>query len=163
MNQKLSLREKTSILPLPCPLVHHLPGESPRGRFVLTLKANNIRDVMRYRRRLRTLRYEDGELGRRRGWMMKTRSSAVVSAKNKILKSKQFSLGTATAIFLSGTNMSTFKDARTLLLESYDDGGENVSLNANSRCFKIQLSYFMSFNLSCWWIFLGFNSKGLKK
>ena len=42
-------------------------------------------------------------------------------AKNKILKSKQFSLGTATAIFLSQTNMSTFKDSRTFLLESYLD------------------------------------------
>ena len=42
-------------------------------------------------------------------------------AKNKILKSKQFSLGTATAIFLSQTNMSTFKDARAFLLESYLD------------------------------------------
>ena len=42
-------------------------------------------------------------------------------AKNKILKSKQFSLGTATAMFLSQTNMSTFKDARTFLLESYLD------------------------------------------
>ena len=69
-----------------------------------------------------TLRYEDGELGRRRGWMGKTRSSPVVHAKNKILKIKQFSLGTATAIFLSQTNMSTFKDARTVLLESYLDG-----------------------------------------
>ena len=71
---------------------------------------------------LGTLRYEDGELGRRRGWMGKTRSSPVVHAKNKILKIKQFSLGTATAIFLSQTNMSTFKDARTVLLESYLDG-----------------------------------------
>ena len=70
---------------------------------------------------LGTLRYEDGEPGRRRGWMRKTRSSPVVPAKNKILKSKQFSLGTATAIFLSQTNMSTFKDARTFLLESYLD------------------------------------------
>ena len=69
-----------------------------------------------------TLRYEDGELGLRRGWMSKTRSSPVVSAKNKILKSKQFSLGMATAIFLSQTNMSTLKDLRTLLLESYVDG-----------------------------------------
>ena len=43
-------------------------------------------------------------------------------AKNKILKSKQFSLRTATAIFLSQTNMSTFKDARTVLLESCLDG-----------------------------------------
>ena len=43
-------------------------------------------------------------------------------AKNKILKNKQFSLGTATVIFLSRTNISTFKDARTLLLESYLDG-----------------------------------------
>ena len=43
-------------------------------------------------------------------------------AKNKILKSKHFSLGTATAIFLSRTNLSTFKDARTLLLESFLDG-----------------------------------------
>ena len=66
-----------------------------------------------------TLRYEDGELGRRRAWMGKTRSSPVVHAKNKILKIKQFSLGTATAIFLSQTNISTFKDARTVLLESY--------------------------------------------
>ena len=65
-----------------------------------------------------TLRYEDGELGGRRRWMRKTRSSPVVPAKNKILKSKQFSLGTATALFLSQTNMSTFKDARTFLLES---------------------------------------------
>ena len=63
----------------------------------------------------------DGELGRRRGWMRKTRSSPVVPAKKKILKSKQFSLGTATAIFLSQTNMSTFKDARTFLLKSYLD------------------------------------------
>ena len=54
--------------------------------------------------------------------MSKTRSSPVVSAKNKILKSKQFSLGMATAIFLSQTNMSTLKDLRTLLLESYVDG-----------------------------------------
>ena len=71
---------------------------------------------------LGTLRYEDGELGRRRGWMGKTRSSPVVHAKNKILKIKQFSPGTATAIFLSQTNMSTFKDARTVRLESYLDG-----------------------------------------
>ena len=42
-------------------------------------------------------------------------------AKKKILKSKQFSLGTATAIFLSQTNMSTFKHARTFLLKSYLD------------------------------------------
>ena len=48
-------------------------------------------------------------------------SSPVVSAKNKILKGRQFSLGTATAISLSQTNMSTLKDARTLLLESYLD------------------------------------------
>ena len=68
-----------------------------------------------------TLRYEDGEPGRRRGWMRKTRSSPVVPAQKKILKSKQFSLGTATAIFLSQTNMSTFKDARTFLLKSYLD------------------------------------------
>ena len=54
--------------------------------------------------------------------MSKTRSSPVVSAKNKILKSKQFSLGTATAIFLSRTDMSTLKDLRTFLLESYLDG-----------------------------------------
>ena len=39
-----------------------------------------------------TLRSEDEELGRRRGWMGKTRWSPVMSAKNKILKSKQFSL-----------------------------------------------------------------------
>ena len=39
-------------------------------------------------------------------------------AKEKILKSKQFSLGTATAIFLSQTNMPTYKDARTFLLKS---------------------------------------------
>ena len=50
------------------------------------------------------------------------RSSPVVPAKTKILKSKQFSLGTAMAIFLSQTNMSTFKDARTFLLESYVNG-----------------------------------------
>ena len=56
------------------------------------------------------------------GVVGKTRSSPVVHAKNKILKIKQFSLGTATAIFLSQTNMSTFKDARTVLLESYLDG-----------------------------------------
>ena len=37
-----------------------------------------------------TLRYEDGELRRRRAWMRKTRSSPVVHAKNKILKSQQF-------------------------------------------------------------------------
>ena len=43
-------------------------------------------------------------------------------AKNKILENKQFSLGTATAIFLSRKNISIFKDARTLLLESYLDG-----------------------------------------
>ena len=43
-------------------------------------------------------------------------------AKNKILKSKQFLLGTAMEIFLSQTNMSTFKDVRTFLLESYLDG-----------------------------------------
>ena len=43
-------------------------------------------------------------------------------AKNKILKNKQLSLGTATAIFLSRKNISIFKDARTLLLESYLDG-----------------------------------------
>ena len=49
------------------------------------------------------------------------RSSPVVPAKNKMLNSKQFSLGRATAIFLSKTNMSTFKDARTFLLESYLD------------------------------------------
>jgi len=71
---------------------------------------------------LGTLRYEDGELGRRRGCMRKTGSSPVAPAKNKILKSKQFSLRTATAIFLSQTNMSTFKDARAVLLESYLDG-----------------------------------------
>ena len=53
--------------------------------------------------------------------MSKTRSSYVVPAKNKILKSKQFSLGTTTAIFLSRTDMSTFKEARTLILESYLD------------------------------------------
>ena len=53
--------------------------------------------------------------------MSKTRSSPVVPTKNKILKSRQFSLGTATAIFLSRTDMSTFKDARALLLESYLD------------------------------------------
>ena len=71
-----------------------------------------------------TLRYEDGELGLRWGWMSKTRSSPVVSAKKKkkILKSKQFSLGMATAIFFSRTDMSTLKDLRTLLLESYLDG-----------------------------------------
>ena len=51
--------------------------------------------------------------------MRKTKSSPVVHAKNKILKSKQFSHGTVTTIFLSQTNMSTFKDARTVLLESY--------------------------------------------
>ena len=54
--------------------------------------------------------------------MSKTRSSPVLPTKNKILKSKQFSLETPTAIFLSRTNMSTFKDFRTLLLESYLDG-----------------------------------------
>ena len=54
--------------------------------------------------------------------MSKTRSSPVVPAKNKIIKSEHFSPGTATVIFLSRTNMSTFKDARTLLLESYSDG-----------------------------------------
>ena len=53
--------------------------------------------------------------------MSKTRSSPVEPAKNKKLKSKQFSLGTATAIFLSQTNFSTFKDVRTFLLESYSD------------------------------------------
>lgn len=53
--------------------------------------------------------------------MRKTRSSPVVPAPKKILTSKQFSLGTATAIFLSQTNMSTFKDARTFLLKSYLD------------------------------------------
>ena len=68
-----------------------------------------------------TLRYEDGELGRRRGWTSKTRSRPVVLTKNKILKSKEFLLGTATAIFLSRTRMSTFKDARTFLVESYLD------------------------------------------
>ena len=57
-----------------------------------------------------------------RGWTGKTRSRHVLPTKNKILKSKQFSLGTATAIFLSQTNMLTIKDARTLLLESYLDG-----------------------------------------
>ena len=70
---------------------------------------------------IRTLRYEDGELGRRRGWMSKTRWGPVVPAKNNILKSKQFSNGKAAAIFLSRTNMSTIKDARTILLESYLD------------------------------------------
>ena len=64
------------------------------------------------------LRDADGELGRQRGWMSTTRSSPVVPAKNKILKGKQFSVATATAIFLSRTDMSTFKEARTLLLES---------------------------------------------
>ena len=54
--------------------------------------------------------------------MSKTRSRTVVSAKNKILKSKQFSLGTATVTFLSRTDMSTLKDLRTFLLESYLDG-----------------------------------------
>ena len=54
--------------------------------------------------------------------MSKTRSSPVLPTKNKILNSKQFSLETPTAIFLSRTNMSTFKDFRTLLLESYLDG-----------------------------------------
>ena len=54
--------------------------------------------------------------------MSKTRSSPVVPAKNKIIKSKHFSLGTAKVIFLPRTYMSTFKDARTLLLESYLDG-----------------------------------------
>ena len=54
--------------------------------------------------------------------MNKTRSSLVVPAQNKIIKSKHFSPGTATVIFLSRTNMSTFKDARTILLESYLDG-----------------------------------------
>ena len=53
--------------------------------------------------------------------MSKTRSSPVVSAKNKILKGKQFSLGTATAISLSQTNISTLKDAWALLLEIYLD------------------------------------------
>ena len=53
--------------------------------------------------------------------MSKTRSSAVVPVKNKILKGKQISLGTTTAISLSQTNMSTLKDARALLLESYLD------------------------------------------
>ena len=71
---------------------------------------------------LGTLRYEDGDLGRRRGWMSKTRSSPVVPAKSKILKIKQFSVGTATALFLSRTDMSTFKSDRNLLLESYVDG-----------------------------------------
>ena len=33
--------------------------------------------------KLGTLRYEDGEPGRRRGWMRKTRSSPVVPAKKK--------------------------------------------------------------------------------
>ena len=68
---------------------------------------------------LGTLRYEDGELGWRRGWMSKTRSGPVVPAKSKILKRKQFSVGTATAIFLSPTDMLTFKDARNFLLESF--------------------------------------------
>ena len=71
---------------------------------------------------LGTLRYEDGDLGRRRGWMSKTRSSPVVPAKSKILKIKQFSVGTATALFLSRIDMSTFKSDRNLLLESYVDG-----------------------------------------
>ena len=53
--------------------------------------------------------------------MSKTRSSPVVPVKNKILKGKQISLGTTTAISLSQTNMSTLKDARALLLESYLD------------------------------------------
>ena len=53
--------------------------------------------------------------------MSKTRSSYVVPAKNKILKNNQFSLGTTTAIFLSRTDMSTFKEARILILESYLD------------------------------------------
>ena len=53
--------------------------------------------------------------------MSKTRSSAVVPVKNKILKGKQISLGTTTAISLSQTNMSTLKDARALLLEIYLD------------------------------------------
>ena len=47
--------------------------------------------------------------------MSKTRSSAVVPVK------KHISVGTATAISLSQTNMSTLKDARALLLESYLD------------------------------------------
>ena len=53
--------------------------------------------------------------------MSKTRSSPVVPVKNKILKGKQISLGTAMAISLSQTNMSTLKDARALLLEIYLD------------------------------------------
>ena len=54
--------------------------------------------------------------------MSKTRSSPVVPAKNKIIKSQHFSLGTAKVIFFPRTNMSTFKDGMTLLLESYLDG-----------------------------------------
>ena len=70
-----------------------------------------------------TLRYENGGLGRRRGWTSKTRSCPVVPAKDKILNSKQFSLGTATAIFTFHEQIvSILKDARTLLLESYLDG-----------------------------------------
>ena len=69
--------------------------------------------------------------------MGKTRSSPVVHAKNKILKIKQFSLGTATAIFLSQTNMSTFKDARTVLLESYLDGVIDDDKFVPNDCYKI--------------------------
>ena len=70
-----------------------------------------------------TLRYANGGLGLQRGWTSKTRSSLVVSAKEKILRSKQFSLGKAMAIFTFHEQIvSTFKDARTILLESYLDG-----------------------------------------
>ena len=63
-----------------------------------------------------TLRYQDGKLGRRQHWKSKTGTSPVVPAKNKILKRVVFS-----CIFRFITAMASFKDARNLLLESYND------------------------------------------
>ena len=68
-----------------------------------------------------TLRYEIGELARRRGWTSKTRSSPVVSARERIYFRASNWDGNGD-IHFTNKIVSTFKDDRCLLLESYLDG-----------------------------------------
>ena len=69
---------------------------------------------------LGTLRYQDGEL--RRGRHCKTGTSPVVAAKKKILKIVYFCVGRRHRNFRFVTAMTSFKDARNLLLENCNDG-----------------------------------------
>ena len=92
--------------------------------------------------------HQDGKLGRRRHWKSKTGTSPVVPAKNKILKRVVFS-----CIFRFITAMASFKDARNLLLESYNDGMVDMMnlfscMKETSR--RIQNFYTKSTKCSTW-------------